>query len=114
MSLVAAYDSSGEESDGDSTGESISTAPAAPVLGKKLGLALPAPKYVKAVENSRDDQKPAAATEPRSIFSSLPEPKRDVLADLIVEETDEPVPVSKNGTTVKQKVKISIPSLSQV
>jgi len=113
MSLVAAYDTSGEESDGDSPDESTSTAPAAPMLGKKLGLALPAPKYVKAVEKSRDEHKPAA-TEPRSIFSSLPEPKRDVLADLNVEETDEPVPVSKNGTTVKQKVKISIPSLSQV
>lgn len=102
MSLVAAYDSSGEESDGEST----STAPAAPV---KKGLALPAPKHVEAGEKSRD-----VAPEPQSIFSSLPQPKRDVLADLIVEETDEPVPVSKSGTAKKQKVKISIPSLSQV
>ncbi|XP_065346110.1 proline-rich protein PRCC [Cloeon dipterum] len=99
MSLVAAYDDSSEE-------ESEEEAPPVPLGGKK-GLSLPPPKKVAVpAEDSRPEP---TQKQPKSMFSVLPAPKRDVLAELI-EETDEPIPASINS---KQKVKISIPSLSK-
>ncbi|XP_059487524.1 proline-rich protein PRCC [Neocloeon triangulifer] len=106
MSLgLVAYGSSGEDSDADSGDETIPVTP----LSIKKGLALPAPKKVT---TAADEDENPVAKQPKSMFSALPAPKKDVLAGL-VEETDDPIPSGKNGTGPKQKVKISVPSLTQ-